>query len=108
MNEYGRTTQPGTMGMTKVKNALKKLDPTLEFTLSNARVNGELMGCTGFVTDPASGNIVYLSTDHNHGTSKNNAYYRTAKHLRDFTGGLNHFASYAELPQAVLDLLKKQ
>ena len=107
-NEFtaGKPKVHGVFGVTKLKNRLKALDPALDLTkLKNVRVNGELMGASGFVTNPANGAIVYVNTDHNHGTSMDNALYRRAQHLRDFTGERNNFASYADLPQEVVDLL---
>lgn len=89
----------------KLRNQLLALRPDLVVSLRNVRVNGALFGCSGFVTDPATGRIVYVNTDHNHGTRLNNAYYRTAESTSDYTGGQNHFATYAELPAKVLRLL---
>lgn len=104
---YGQPTMStGTLAMTKLKNRLKKLDPDLVFHLKNVRINGITMGCSGFVVNPANDAIVYVNTDHNHGTSMDRAYYRTAEHLKDYTGGRNHFATYDELPQAVVDMLQ--
>jgi hypothetical protein len=105
-NEYGLAKIPGTLGMTKLKNALVKIDPALTVALKNERVNGQLQGCSGFVTNPSTGNIVYVSTDCNHGTSRG-ALYRTATTTRDFSGGANRFAAYDELPRAVVELLAK-
>lgn len=108
-NEYhpnGLTPARGTLLMTKLKNQLKAIDPNLEFHLKNVSVNGMKMGCSGFVVDPKSNKIVYIDTDHNHGMNMDNALYRTAEHLKDYTGGRNHSSSYAELPQAVVDLLR--
>lgn len=107
MNEYGLTPIAGVVGAVKVKNALKKIDPDLVLDIKNVRINGQLQGCSGFVTDPRTSAVVYLNTDCNHGTSLDDAYYRTAEHTKDFTGGRNHFTSYQELPQAVVDLLRE-
>lgn len=94
-----------TLAMTKLKNALVKIDPNLKVDLKNVRVNGQLQGCSGFVTNPATGKIAYVNTDHNHSTNRE-ALYRTAEHTRDFRGGMNKFAPYYELPQAVVDLVR--
>lgn len=90
----------------KLRNRLLALCPDLVVSLRNVRVNGALFGCSGFVTDPKTGRIVYVCTDHNHGISYNKALYRTARHDKDFTGGHNHFASYDELPVKVIQLLE--
>lgn len=106
-NECGLPKLAGTVSMTKLKNALKRLDDTLVAKLSNVRINGQLQGCSGFVTDPATGRIVYVSTDVNHGTTRQ-ALYRDAAHDRDYTGGSNRFAEMADLPQAVVERLHEQ
>lgn len=90
----------------KLRNRLLALRPDLVIKLRNVRVNGALFGCSGFITDPETGRIVYVNTDHNHGISYNNAYYRTAEHDKDFTGGRNHWATYDELPAKVIKLLE--
>lgn len=91
---------------TKLKNRLLNLNPNLTVALKNVRINGEAMGCTGFVTDNASGKVVYISTDHNHFTSTQ-ALYRTAQHTEDYTGGRNQYCTYDtdEVAYHVTDLL---
>ena len=90
----------------KLRNRLLALRPDLVVSLRNVRVNGVLFGCSGFVTDPKTERIVYVNTDHNHGTRYNDALYRTAEHDKDYTGGRNHFATYDELPVKVINLLE--
>jgi hypothetical protein len=90
--------------MTKVKNRLKALRPDLVPTLHNERVNGALLGCSGFITDPATGRVVYISTDNNHGTVRE-ALYRTAKSTRDYTGGRNHFCPFGWIVENAIELL---
>ena len=94
------------LAMTKLRNRLLAIQPDLIVDLHNVRVNGVTFGCSGFVTDPQTGHIVYVNTDHNHMTRYNNAYYRTAESTSDYTGGRNHFATYADLPERVVALLK--
>jgi hypothetical protein len=89
--------------MTKLKNQLVKIDPDLKVELKNVRINGQLHGCSGFVTNPDTKKIAYISTD----TLPDMALYRTAEHTRDFRGGKNEYASHTKLPQAVVNLLKK-
>ena len=89
-----------------LRNRLLAIDASLVVKLKNVRVNGALFGCSGCVTDPRTGRVVYVNTDHNHGTRWDNALYRRAKDDRDFTGGTNHTASYADLPQQVVALLR--
>lgn len=105
-SDYALPKIKGTMSMTQLKNRLVKIDPDLKIELRNVRINGQLQGCSGFVTNPATGKIAYVSTDANHGHSIDNALYRSAEHTRDYRGGLNKFASYDELPRAVVELLR--
>lgn len=107
MNEYGLTPLRGVISATKMRNALRALDPTLIFDLRNININGRLMGCSGFITDPATGNIVYLSTEDNPGPLLGHAVYRTAKHTKDYSGGLNHMCLCEDLPTNVIELLRK-
>lgn len=105
-NEYGLSSKaPGAVGMTKVKNAINKLIPGLQVELSNSRVNGQLRGCSGFVTNPANGRIAYLSTDTGH---SGEALYRTAAHTKDYTGGRNNFCHPDELANNVCSLIGAQ
>lgn len=103
-NEYGLPPLSGVVSATKVRNAIIKIDPTLQVSLRNVRINGQLQGCTGFVTNPANGKVAYLSTDRNHGTNSH-AMYRTAKHNKDFSGGTNRFCGVADLPIKVIRLV---
>lgn len=93
---------------TKLRNELLAIKPDLQIQLRNIAVNGVKMGCSGFITDPASGRVVYLNTDHNHGTSFDRAYFRVARDTKDFRGGINHFAGYAGVAEAATGLLKSQ
>lgn len=91
---------------TKLKNELLALKPDLQVKLRNVAVNGVKMGCSGFVADPGTNRVVYLNTDHNHGTNYDRAYFRVARDLKDYHGGINHFSGYTELAKAAADLLK--
>jgi len=91
---------------TKLKNQILAIDPVLIVSLKNISVNGVKFGCSGFITDPRTGRHVYVCTDHNHFTNTT-ALYRTAKDTRDYTGGMNNFASYEDLAQAAVNLLKR-
>lgn len=91
---------------TKLKNQIHAIDSTLVVALKTISVNGVKFGCSGFITDLGTGKHVYVCTDHNHGTNTN-AYYRTARDTKDYTGGMNNFAEYSELAQAAVSLLKR-
>lgn len=104
-NEWGLPKLPGVISMTKVKNALKKHHPEVTAKLSNIRINGQLRGCSGFLTDSGTGKIVYINTE---AASRGEAYYRTAEHDRDYRGGLNHFCDPSEVAEEAVALLKKE
>jgi len=90
----------------KLKNQLLAIDPQLIVELRRASVNGVTMGCDGFVTNPVNGKVVYVSTDNNHGLNSK-SLYRTAKNIKDYTGGPNMFAEYSDTAQAIVNLLNK-
>lgn len=92
---------------TKLKNQIKAIDPTLEVALKNVTVNGAKFGCSGFITDPGTGRVVYVNTDHNHHINTT-AYYRTARDTKDYRGGMNHTATYDALATAAVNLLKSE
>jgi hypothetical protein len=89
---------------TKLKNQITAIDAVLIVNLRNVSVNGVKFGCSGFIYDPRTDRTVYVNTDHNHHTNTR-ALYRTAQHHKDYTGGVNHFASYADVAQAAVTLL---
>lgn len=101
--EYDLPRLASALSATKLRNALLKARPGLDTALKNVRVNGQLRGCNGFVRDPKTGNIVYVSAEENFGSS--NVYARTASSMRDYTGGRNNMTSYDELVSTVLSLL---
>lgn len=95
-----------TLNAVKLRNEIHALRPELVVELKNIRINGTLQGCSGFVTDPATGVVVYVSTDRNHGTVST-ALYRLARHNKDYTGYRNHFAQWQDLAQGVVDMLTR-
>lgn len=105
-NEYAKPAMGKPVSMTKVKNRLKVIAPDVIAHLHNIRINGYCHGCSGFIEDPATGRVVYLSTDLNHGTNTQ-ALYRTAQHTKDFTGGRNQFCDFDEITDRAVELLKK-
>jgi hypothetical protein len=96
-----------TLLATKLKNQILAIDPTLEVKLKNVSVNGVKFGCSGFITNPATGRVVYINTDHNHHTNTD-ACYRTARDTKDYRGGLNNFATYDELAPAAVRLVNSE
>jgi hypothetical protein len=68
---------------TKLKN---RFSPDHTVTLRNIRVNDDKRGCSGFIA--RGGAIVYVNTE----VLGGGYLYRTAQHLKDFTGGVNCWA----------------
>ena len=93
-----------TLNAVKLRNQLLAIRPTLKVELKNIRINGILQGCSGFITDPETGRVVYVSTDRNHGTVST-ALVRYAKHTKDYTGGRNHFTPWDTLAEDAVRLL---
>jgi hypothetical protein len=86
---------------TKLRNRFLS---THNVTLKNISVNGEKLGCSGFIE--REGSFVYVNTGH-HATM--GYMYRTAKHLKDYTGGVNHWAKDLDsLVNGVNALLRQQ
>jgi hypothetical protein len=96
-----------TLNAVKLRNELNNRRSGLVIELKNVRINGALQGCSGFITDPATGAVIYVSTDRNHGTVST-ALYRLAKNNKDYTGYQNHFCLFGELSEAVVDMLDRQ
>ncbi|ANA86855.1 hypothetical protein BH772_gp030 [Gordonia phage Bachita] len=84
------------LAMTKLRNQIRALDTELVVELRNVRINGVLQGCSGFITNPRDGRIVYVNTDFNHGTMYDQPFYRTAADTKDFRGGRNQIDSNYE------------
>lgn len=92
----------------KLRNQILAVNAGLTVQLKNVAVNGEKMGCSGFVTDPGTGRVVYINTDHNHGTNGDRACFRVARDTKDYRGGINHFTGYDELAESVDELLRNR
>ena len=69
---------------TKLKN---RFSPAHTCTLRNIRVNDDKRGCSGFIE--LHGAIVYVNTEP---CGSLGYMYRTAQHLKDYTGGPNRWA----------------
>ena len=69
---------------TKLKN---QFSPSCTVSLKNISVNGNKLGCSGFIS--LGDSIVYVNTEP---CGSLGLMYRTAKHLKDYTGGVNHWA----------------
>lgn len=73
-------------------------------TFKNIIVNGEKRGCSGFIQRDTA--IVYVNTEP---CGSLGYMYRTAKHLKDYSGGVNHWAKDLDsLVNGVNALLRQQ
>ena len=69
---------------TKLKNQFTAKHNVL---LKNISVNGDKRGCSGFIS--LGDTIVYVNTEK---CGSLGYMYRTAKHMKDYTGGVNQWA----------------
>lgn len=69
---------------TKLKN---RFTPAHSVALKNIRVNADKRGCSGFIS--LDGVHVYVNTEP---CGQLGYMYRTAQHLKDYTGGPNRWA----------------
>lgn len=79
-----------------------QLSPGWQVKLRNVRINEAPVGCSGFLTDPKTGRVIYLTTDFGIAPPKHlrgKAMYRTARNDRDFDGGTNRYCEITELGQ---------
>lgn len=102
-NEYGLPKLTNAISMTKVKNAIHKINPSLTFKLSNIRINGQLRGCSGFITNPNTNKIAYINTESV--LSNHKILYRTAEHNKDFTGGSNQYTDVDNYAKCIIGLI---
>ena len=84
---------------TKLKNQFSSAH---NVSIKNVSINGDKRGCTGFIE--LNGNIVYVNTEP---CGSLGYMYRTASHLKDYTGGFNQWAkSLDALVSGINQLLK--
>jgi hypothetical protein len=85
---------------TKLRNRFLS---THNVSLKNISVNGDKRGCSGFIE--REGAIVYVNTE----VLGGGYLYRTAKHLKDYSGGVNQYAkSLDSLVEGINSLLRQQ
>jgi hypothetical protein len=68
----------------KLKN---RFTPAHVVALKNIRVNADVRGCSGFIS--LHGVHVYVNTER---CGSLGYMYRTAQHVKDYTGGVNRWA----------------
>jgi hypothetical protein len=84
---------------TKLKN---RFSSAHNVALKNIAVNGDKRGCSGFIE--RGGVIVYVNTEP---CGSLGYMYRTAEHMKDYTGGANRWAKDLDsLVAGVNQLLK--
>lgn len=84
---------------TKLKNRFSSVH---QVHLKNIRVNDDKRGCSGFIQKGDA--IVYVNTEP---CGSLGYMYRTAAHLKDYTGGVNRWAKDLDsLVQGISQLLK--
>lgn len=85
---------------TKLKNRF--IATTHNFALKNISVNDDKRGCSGFIS--RGDRIVYVNTEP---CGSLGYMYRTAEHLKDYTGGQNQWAKDLDsLVNGINSLLK--
>lgn len=95
----------------KLKGRLRKLNPDLTFDVKDIKINGQTRGCSGFVTNPKNGNIVYVNTEqsmYDPRTLKDRILYRRAKHGKDYTGERNQWSNDKDIQRDIVNLLEKE
>jgi len=86
---------------TKLKN---RFTPAHAVALKNIRVNADKRGCSGFIS--LDGVHVYVNTEP---CGQLGYMYRTAQHLKDYTGGPNRWArTLDDLVKGINEQLKAQ
>ena len=83
---------------TKLKN---QFPSTHIVALKNIAINGDKRGCSGFIA--RGGAIVYVNTE----VLGGGYLYRTAAHMKDYSGGVNRYAKdLASLVAGVNQILR--
>lgn len=86
---------------TKLKNRFTSVH---QVHLKNIRVNDDKRGCSGFIS--LGDRIVYVNTER---CGSLGYMYRTAQHLKDYTGGVNRWAKDLDsLVAGINQLLRTQ
>lgn len=96
--------------VTKIKliRALQKRKQNLKFDLSVTRINGVVKGCSGFITNPDNGLIVYVNTeDFVLSNLSNKILVRYALSTKDYSGGLNNFVDTKDYPDEIIKMLSQ-
>jgi len=91
---------------TKLKNIFQGLDYT--FNLKNIDINGSKRGCSGFITNNKNNKVCYITTEASEASWLKPVMIRTAKNIKDYTGGINNFIDTIDIVKKVTSLLSDQ
>lgn len=90
--EYGLPTRhPQALLMTKAKNAIRRHAESSGVDVSfsnwkNDNVNGQKVGCSGFVVNNATNKVVYVNAPDARGGTSMTFMFREARDVRDYGG----------------------
>ena len=90
--EYGLPSKhPRALLMTKAKNAIRRCAETRGVNVSfvgwhNDNINGQKVGCSGFVVNNATNKVVYVNAPDARGGSSMSYMFREARDTRDYGG----------------------
>lgn len=93
-----------------LKNEVKRLFKfkNYEIKLDNISINGRKVGCSGFISNPENGLVVYLDTEKScYSPLSDRNLVRYARNLKDFKGGYNEFAKDDDLLRKIVTMLEK-
>lgn len=95
---------------TKLKNAINKKKPGMEFSLHQISVNGNKRGTSGWIRNPENNSVVYVDTEGVKWDSRDSQpmkyMYRYADDMKDAHGYHNRWAnSLEELVNGITELL---
>ena len=92
---------------TKLKNAINKKKPGMEFSLHQISVNGNKRGTSGWIRNPENNSVVYVDTEGIKWNGRPRQYmYRYADDMKDTHGYHNRWAtSLEELVNGITELL---
>lgn len=95
------------MKKTALTNRIKKMSRSansLTFDLDNIKINGDVRGCSGFITNNDTGVIVYVDTESTLSYRPHNEMmFRQARHDKDYRGLRNRWSG---LDTYVIDVIK--
>lgn len=91
-DEYGLPSKhPRALLMTKAKNAIRRRAETQGVDVSfvgwhNDNINGQKVGCSGFVIDNTTSKVVYVNTTDARSCAYTTFMFREARGTKDFGG----------------------